>query len=101
MKSILSFVQRINLVFIITTIISGFVLFAISDDFVLLKVKFKSCPYNHYELKAVPISYGFVLPDSNYLNKIKNYEIYPGGCTITSKSAKYKIVCKKCGFVLE
>lgn len=101
MKSILSVLQKINIIVFIGTIILGFVLFATSDDFVLLKVKFKSCPYNHYELKAVPISYGFILPDSNYIKKIKNYEIYPGGCTIISKSAKYKIVCKKCGFVLE
>jgi hypothetical protein len=75
--------------------------FAQTQEFIFLEVKFKSCPYGHYSLKAVPISYGFMLPDSNYFKRVDNYETYPGGCTFSKDSPKYKVICTKCGYVFE
>ena len=82
-------------------VVIGFIIFSQSEEFIVLKVKFQSCPYNHYSLKAVPISYGFIMPDSNTIQKYDNYEYFPGGCVVTKDSPRYQVVCTKCGYVLE
>ena len=101
MKSLLKKIISSVLIILFITVAIGFFVFSQSEDFIVLKVKFQSCPYNHYSLKAVPISYGLVLPDSNNIKRFDNYESFPGGCMISKDSPKYKVVCTKCGYVLE
>ena len=101
MKSLFKKITFSILALLFLIVFVGFIIFSQSEDFIVLKVKFQSCPYNHYSLKAVPISYGFIIPDSNAVQKTDNYESFPGGCVITKDSPKYKVVCTKCGYVLE
>lgn len=52
------------------------------------------CPYDHVEMKEVPVIYGY--PDDQLLKKAEDNELILGGCVITANQPKTGYICPAC-----
>lgn len=56
--------------------------------------KSSRCPYDHVEMKEVPIIYGY--PDDQLLARAENNEVILGGCIIRKNQPKTGYICPTC-----
>ena len=54
------------------------------------------CPDGHTRLRDVPIAYGYIIPDDDFLKKEANHEVIRGGCVVGP--TKEVVLCLECGF---
>lgn len=52
------------------------------------------CPYDHVEMKEVPVIYGY--PDDTLLTQAENNELILGGCIIRKNQPKTGYICPTC-----
>lgn len=69
----------------------------INDTSLELKDTFlKECPFNHKDVKRIPIIAGYIAIGPELQKKIDNLEIWYAGCEVGKE--KYQVVCAKCRY---
>ncbi len=57
------------------------------------------CPFEHDQLKDVPVSYGLLYWTPELHQKADNLEFWPGGCIV--RNEKSKVVCTECRYAYD
>ena len=67
------------------------------ENIPLSSIHLEKCPFNHHDIKRVPIisGYRFISPEQQ--KKIDNLELYYAGCIVGDE--KYQIICSKCRYL--
>jgi hypothetical protein len=56
----------------------------------------KSCPDGHTNLREIPVVYGYIIPDEDFLRRVENREVIRAGCTVFPTESY--IICLDCDF---
>jgi hypothetical protein len=64
-------------------------------------VELGHCPFGHTRLRDVPIVYGLLSPNTEVDRRLKDLELWYGGCVISEDSPRRKVVCPDCGYCYE
>lgn len=59
------------------------------------------CPFGHTHLKDVPLVYGDLVPDPELTRRLKNLDVWYGGCLVGDDSESFKVVCPDCRYCYE